>query len=209
MIDTVYRSDEDWSSTEEEVIAHGFLCTSKAGSVDYTYVKNAVSKADIIMKYYNLVPSRRRMRRELVGFLLLQQKKGERWYIDVVCSQDGSGAGKKLVQHVINTGRQAGRSFIDLRALPHVESYYKRFGFRYPAEVRRGSTIDGSRMQKNLAMQRPPSAKENWSSANNWEASWKRHEAETFRRSPRLGKRSFNIFINTPPLPSERRTRRQ
>lgn len=208
MIDTVYRGDDNWSFTKQEVIAHGFLCESVAGAVSSTYVKKAVSNADIIMKYYNLVP-RRSMRRELVGFLLLQQKKGERWYIDVVCAQDGSGAGKKLVQHVINTGRRAGRSFINLRALPHVEGYYKRFGFRYPAEVRKGSTIDGSRMQKNLAVQRPLSVKENWSSANNWEAAWKRYEAETFRRSPRLGKRSFDIFTNTPPLPSERKTRRQ
>lgn len=151
-MDDVYIStpdSPDYADVQDEVrYAATFkgVCKSDKGGISNDYViKRLLTKEDgqfpVILHKATRHPTEWH-----VGFLLLRIRRNGRIYIDAVCA-DEKGVGKMLIQRAITWGREKGYSTIQLSSLPHLESYYKRFGFRYPKE---GGRRNGYAMEKKL-----------------------------------------------------------
>jgi len=147
-----------WESVTEQILASTKqgACQDprRAAGVVNTYVEfDALPQADVIL--YTLTPNGR-----LAGFVLGKWRPDhaghEALYIIVVCAlpvKKGGvpGAGKALIHQALAVGRQSMHTHVSLHALPHVEGYYKRIGFKYPGEKREGTNINGYYMEKPLA----------------------------------------------------------
>lgn len=118
--DLYNKGDKDWNRGIE---ALGCSCETCRGLVSKTYVeKDAPSAADHLVVGFK--------DDDVIGFVFIKDQ-GEYFYIDVICAKGG---GTALLNEVEKIAKEKGKKGIKLSALPHVVSYYRKFGYKHHDE---------------------------------------------------------------------------
>jgi hypothetical protein len=112
------------------------LCDNQ---VNYVYINERISRTDVIIFLYYEVPEEARLRiriKKVPVAFIMADSYGDELYIDVICSSSNipelnRHSGGLLINTAIDYAKEKQYEQVTLSALPHVLTYYPRFGFSH------------------------------------------------------------------------------
>lgn len=104
------------------------------GAINMSYIKDAMKDATYVVAATSSTSPR------ILGFALVKVRP-QSLYISVVCSK--SNQGKALMEQVAALARVLRKGKVTLEALPSVEGFYSRLGFKVTAHPKKSKKYNG------------------------------------------------------------------
>jgi hypothetical protein len=103
-------------------------------AINLNYIKNALAEATYIVAATSSTSPR------ILGFAAVKARPNT-LYVSVVCSK--SNQGKAIMEQVAALARVLGKRAVTLEALPRVEGFYSRLGFKATASPKKSKKYNG------------------------------------------------------------------